>query len=67
MTDAEKKAFEEIKTKLDKLERAFLILLRESKRQHLSSVRRQRNIIDREEKFAALCDDLAASVDAPEV
>ena len=69
MNDQERKEFEEMKRRIDRLESqigrlkfSLRELLQQNGRQARSSVRRLRNLLDRDEKFAQLCDDLAASV-----
>lgn len=69
MTDEERKEFEDMKRRIGRLESqvgrlksSLSELLVQNGRQARSSARRLRNLLDRDEKFAQLCDDLAASV-----
>lgn len=62
MTAEEQKEFDAMKERLGKLERAFHSLLISYRQLYESSARRQKNLADRDEKFAALCADLADSV-----
>ena len=69
MTDLEREELEEMKRRIGRLESqvgrlktSLHELLQQNGRQARSSARRLRNLLDRDEKFAQLCDDLAASV-----
>lgn len=70
MTEAEKIEFEKMKEQIKTLEFIVGILrstlkdfIQQNGKAARSEARRLRNILDRDEKFAEFCEDLAASVE----
>mgnify|MGYP001372965561 CR=1 FL=1 len=62
MTEAEREEFDKLKKEVAALRQALKSLLQFNERQARSNARRRRNLLDRDEKFAQMCEDLAASV-----
>lgn len=63
MTDeALQRRVEDLEDKVERLRAILISLLDRERKSSQSEVRRLKNLIHREEEFALLCEDLAASV-----